>query len=50
MGFGRTFGYVLPLTTMQVRILAEFLCFGLVFDLIPSRLQGQGGAVSLGCF
>ena len=34
---------------MQVSVLAEFLCFGEVFDLILSRLQAQGG-VSLGCF
>ena len=41
-------------TAMQVGVLAEFLCFRAVFDLILSRLQGQGrerfGGVSLGCF
>ena len=49
--FGRNFGYV---PAMQVGILAEFLCFGTVFDLILFRLQGQRGerfgGVSLGCF
>ena len=40
-------------TAMQVSVLAEFLCFGTVFDLILFRLQGQGRSfrrVSLGCF
>ena len=31
-------------TAMQVSVLAELLCFGMVFDLILFRLQGQGGA------
>ena len=31
-------------TAMQVSILAEFLCFGAVFDLILFRPQGQGRA------
>ena len=54
MDFGRTFGYVFAFTAMQVSVLAEFLCFGTVFDLILFRRQGQGverfGGVSWGCF
>ena len=40
-------------TAMQVSVLAEFLCFGAVFDLILLRLRARGKAfrrVSLGCF
>ena len=32
-------------TAMQVCVLAEFLCFGAVFDLVLFRLQGQGESV-----
>ena len=32
-------------TAMQVCVLAMFLCFGPVFDLILFRLQGQGESV-----
>ena len=38
---------------MQVSVLADFLCFGAVFDLILFRLHGQGerfGGVSLAVF
>ena len=32
-------------TAMQVCVLAEFLCFETVFDLILFRLPGKGGGV-----
>ena len=43
MDFGRIFGYVLPLLPCRLAFWWS-LCFGTVFDLIRSRLQGQGGA------
>ena len=50
MDFGRIFGYVLPLLPCRLAFWWS-LCFGTVFDLIRSRLQGQGerfGGVSVG--
>ena len=41
-GFSDDFWLWFAFTAMGMRVLVDFFCFGVVFDLILSRLQGRG--------